>query len=252
MKTNAGAKRRRRLAATAALVAALIVSLAVAVGPAAAEGGDSAEIVNRSEGGLDWFPDIRGPEAPEEYPVRLDNLSPELGVRQVSDQEVVVEYVKSSVTAFSINAVPASAADGATVPTTLALTEDEDGPIVTLVVHYRAGNPAAGGAPFVFPIITGEGWEGGFRTTSVGLSEPKPPSATPPAQSSPPPPSCTVPSLHGFGLRAAKARLRGADCGFGKVRLAPGATKGKGKVVKQFRTAGAQLPAGAPVAIKLG
>jgi hypothetical protein len=186
----------------------------------------------------------------------LDNLGPELGVRQVSGQEVVVEYVESGLLAFSIDAVPAHAADGATVPTTLALTEDEEGPIVTLTVHYRAGNPAAGGAPFVFPITTGEGWEGGWFGGTVQFFIPGDTSATTPSPApvtpSPPPPTCTVPSLHGFGLRAAKARLRGADCGIGAVRLSPGATKGKGKVVKQFRIAGAQLPGGAPVAIKLG
>jgi hypothetical protein len=138
------------------------------------------------------------------------------------------------------------------VPTTIALTEDEEGPVVTLTVHFRAGNPAAGGAPFVFPIVGGKGWEGGYSTISVEMNEPKSPATEPSATPSPPAPSCTVPSLHGFGLTAVKKLLRGADCGIGQVRLARGATKGKGKVVKQFEPAGTQLAAGAPVAVKLG
>jgi hypothetical protein len=87
-------------------------------------------------------------------------------------------------------------------------------------------------------------WGSGFFTT--------PPAAEPPPAAAPPAPTCTVPSLRGFGLVAVKKLLRGADCGVGKVRLARGATKGKGKVVKQFKPVGTQLEAGAPVAVKLG
>jgi hypothetical protein len=248
MKTKAGAKRRRRLAAMAVLLVALVASLAVAVGSAAAEEGDSAEIRDISEGGLS-FPEIKGPEAPEEYPLRL-SLGSEQAARQVSDQEVIVEYPKYGLTAFSLHAEPAHDAEGATVPTAIKLTEDEEGPILTLIIHYRAGNPAAGGAPFVYPILGGTGWEGGYHSYSFEMNEPLPPVSSPPPPA--PVPTCTVPPLGRLTLRAAKARLRGADCGVGKVRLAPGATQGKGKVVKQFGTVGAQLPAGAPITIKLG
>lgn len=67
-----------------------------------------------------------------------------------------------------------------------------------------------------------------------------------------PPATCAVPSLRGLGLRAAKARLRADHCAIGQVHLARGTTKGKGRVVKQFRGAGTQLAAGARVAVKLG
>jgi hypothetical protein len=60
-----------------------------------------------------------------------------------------------------------------------------------------------------------------------------------------------VPSLRGFGLIAVKKLLRGADCTVGRVRRARGATAGRSRVVKQFEPAGARLPAGAPVAVKL-
>jgi hypothetical protein len=203
-----------------------------------------------SEGGY-YFPDITGPEAPEEYPMRI-NVGPEQVARQVSDQLIVVEYIEGGITALSFNAEPAHDAVGATVPTTLTL---EAGDIVTLTVHYRAGNPAAGGAPFAYPITGGTGWEGGFRTFSVSLTESEwqvieanPPAPTEPA----PAPTCRVPSLRGYSLRGAKIRLRAAHCGIGAVHLAAGATASKGKVVKQFHGAGAELAAGAPVAVKLG
>jgi hypothetical protein len=168
--------------------------------------------------------------------------------RQVSDQLIVFEYPKYGVEAGSIQAEAAHAADGATVPTSIRLSEDEEGFIITLVVHHRAGDPAAGWAPFVYPISGGPGWEGGFHTQVVELTEPQPPPVAEPAASA----ACTVPSLHDLSLKAAKVRLRAADCALGEVHLATGATAGKGKVVKQFRTAGTELAAGAPVAVKLG
>jgi PASTA domain len=202
-----------------------------------------------SEGGY-YFPDITGPEAPEEYPMRL-NVGSEQVARQVSDQLIVVEYIEGGITAVSINAEQAHDAVGAAVPTTVTLGE---GDIVTLTVHYRAGNPAAGGAPFAYPITEGTGWEGGYRTIQVSMAEPERQvtEGNPPTPTEPPPvPTCKVPSLRGDSLRGAKNRLRAAHCGIGAVHLAAGATAGKGKVVKQFHAAGTELAAGAPVAVKL-
>lgn len=77
--------------------------------------------------------------------------------------------------------------------------------------------------------------------------------ADPPASVEEPPVlSCKVPFLRGLSLRGAKKRLRAAHCGVGAAHLAPGATLGKGKVVKQFRAAGTRIPVGVPVAVKLG
>jgi hypothetical protein len=141
------------------------------------------------------------------------------------------------------------------VPTTLRQTGREQ---VTLTVHYREGNPAAGGAPFVYPITAGTGWPGGFQTVIVEMNNPfgnaneSVRETNPPAPTEPiPAPSCKVPSLRGYSLRGAKNRLRAAHCGIGAVRIAAGATAGKGKVVKQFHPAGLELVAGAPVAVKL-
>jgi hypothetical protein len=236
---------RIRAAACAAIMCAL-----VAAAPAAAETGDSAPIRPLSDGGLS-FPDIAGAASPEEYPYQLDPLSPALRLRQVSDQEVVAEYIEAGYIAYSLKAEHAHDANGATVPTTVALTEDEEGPVLTLTVHFRAGNPAAGGSAFEFPIMGGDGWEGGRHTISFELNETKPPTTEPPPAPSSPAPTCTVPSLHGFGLPAVKKLLRGADCRIGRIRLSHGSAKATGKVVKQFEPAGTQLAPGAPVAVKL-
>jgi hypothetical protein len=206
---------------------------------------------------------ITGPESPERFPLRVD-LGRRQELRQVSSTEVQVVY-SDGTESFSITAEKAHAANGAKVPTTLEKTGED---VITLTVHHRAGNPAAGGAPFDYPITAGEGWEGEFHTEIVHgppddaelramrereLVEREIIEASPPASTGPLPViTCKVPTLRGYSLRGAKNRLRAAHCGIGAVHLAAGATLGKGKVVKQFHPAGTELVAGAPVAVKLG
>ena len=97
----------------------------------------------------------------------------------------------------------------------------------------------------------GPGWLGGFSTVWVEMNNPTP--TAPDASTIPVAPTlCSVPSLHGLSLRVAKAHLRAAHCSIGAIRLAAGATAGKGKVVKQFRAAGTELASGVPVCVKLG
>jgi hypothetical protein len=183
----------------------------------------------------------------------------------VSPTEVQVVYTDGT-ESFAITAEKAHDADGARVPTTLEMTGEDE---ITLTVHHRAGNPAADGAPFDYPITAGEGWEGGPYQTVIVKGPPdetelremsererierKILEASPAAQVEPPPVvACRVPTLSGYSLRGAKNRLRAAHCGIGAVHIAAGATAGKGKVVKQFHAAGTELAAGAPVAVKLG
>jgi hypothetical protein len=226
--------KRGRLAALAAILCAL-----VAAAPAAGETGSEIP----PYGG---WPSITGPEAPEEYPYRVNLYEQELV--QATPTEVFVKYIDGP-TAFTLQAGEAHDVDGAAVPVTLTVTGPD---LVTRTIYHREGNPAAGFAPFTYPILDGPGWEGGFHVFKVEFNEPKPPASEPAPAPSPPAPTCTVPSLRGFGLTAVKKLLRGADCAVGQVRLARGATKGKGKVVKQFEPAGTQFAAGAPVAVKLG
>jgi hypothetical protein len=129
--------------------------------------------------------------------------------------------------AFSIEAVAAHAADGATVPTTLAVSQPN---VITLTVHHRAGNPAAGGAPFDYPVIAGSGWEGGFQTHIV---------EGPPGEMPPAPPTCVVPDLTNRTLRASRKILHRAHCRLGRVR---GERRREVRVTQQFRPVGRVLP----------
>jgi hypothetical protein len=62
---------------------------------------------------------------------------------------------------------------------------------------------------------------------------------------------CTVPSLAGKKLGAAKAAIRNAGCTVGKVSKIKGPKKKKGKVIKQNPKAGSLLAPASKVAIKL-
>jgi hypothetical protein len=246
-------KIRRKTLAALAFLCSLVASLAIAVAPAAAEFLGPAPIRNLDEGGM-VLGTITGPEASEEYPFRVD-LGEEQFLEQVSATEVDADYPGHS-RAFAINAEEAHDAVGAAVPTTLEVTGRE---VVTLTVHHREGNPAAAWAPFDYPVVGGSGWPGGFRTIVVPMENPfaeaerKIIEANPPATLEPLPViTCKVPTLRGYYLRGAKNRLRAAHCRVGAVYFAAGATAGKGKVVKQFHSAGTELAAGAPVAVKLG
>jgi hypothetical protein len=251
---KAGHLGRRKVIVAVAIACALVASLAISVAPAAAEAPDSASVRSITDGGFE-FPEITGPEAPEEYPILME-LGPRQELRQESETQVGIYFKEDGVLAFSLASPGASDAEGATVPTTLAKTGEDE---ITMTFHFRAGNPAAGGAPFVYPITTGAGWPGGwhgfselipgeFERAERQIIEANPPAAIEPL----PVITCKVPTLRGYSLRGAKNRLRAAHCAIGAVRLADGATVGKGKVVKQFHPAGTELAAGAPVAVKLG
>jgi hypothetical protein len=244
-------KIRRKMLAASAFLCALVASLAIAVAPAAAESRETGEPLEVTSGG---FPDITSPSSPEEYEYRFENLIPGDTVEQVSEDEVVISNAEGNAIGW-VHRDLAHDAVGATVPTTLRV----EGDAAILTVHHREGNPAAGGAPFAYPISGGVGWEGGYRTISFLMpgeferSEQQIIEANPPAALEPLPViACKVPTLRGYSLRGAKNRLRAAHCGIGAIRLAAEATLGKGKVVKQFHPAGTELAAGAPVAVKLG
>ena len=119
---------------------AIVACLALAAAPAAAETG--GEIQRYGE-----WPSITGPEAPEEYVYRVHLYEQELV--QATPTEVVVKYIDGP-TAFVLNAGEAHDVDGAAVPVTLAVTGPD---LVTRTIHHREGNPAAGGAPFAYPIV---------------------------------------------------------------------------------------------------
>jgi hypothetical protein len=127
----------------------------------------SADTVIRPlyDGGL-AFGTIRDETAPEEYSWRVE-LSHDQELRLADGTHAEV-YYNDSTPAFSITAEPAHDAIGTEVPTSLSVS---NGDVLTMTIHYRAGHE---GQPYVYPIIGGTGWQGGFRTTEVGLTEPEP------------------------------------------------------------------------------
>jgi hypothetical protein len=217
--------------ALTALFAAAALMTAVGVGTAAAE-------VPPYQGDM-GFPAIQGPADPEEYSWEVQ-LGDDQELREIDDRHAAVYYTDPEHLAFGIEAEAAHDADGTTVPTTIAVTQPN---IITLTVHHRDGDPAAAGASFDYPVVAGEGWDGGFQTHVVLM---------PPAESPVPAPAvprCEVPDLGGRTLKASRRLLRKFNCKLGPVR----GERGKGtKVAKQYRKPGRSLPAGSEVGVKLG
>lgn len=190
--------------------------------------------------GAQTFPTIHGPADLEEYTWEVQLYEGQT-LEQVDDRQAVVRY-ESGHLAFTIVAEASHDATGAEVPTTIAVTQPN---LFTLTVHHRAGNPAAGGTPFDYPVNPGEGWESGFAAVTVDMGTPTEqvaPSTVPLV------PPCIVPDLTDRTLKATRHQLRRAHCGIGEIR---GDRRHGARVVKQFRKPGKSLPAGTEVGVKL-
>lgn len=198
------------------------------------------------------FPSIESPSGPEEFswevPLSAGGVS-EQELQAIDDQTAGVYYTKVHQLSYTIYAESAHDATGATVPTSLKVSE---GKVLTLIVHHRDGNPAAGGAPFVYPILAGEGYETQYSPAVVlgSLTEPEKaaPSKTP---ETPVSNDCLVPKLQSKTLKASKKRLENADCKLGEVRKLKGATAKTGKVSRQNPPPGAVRAPGTAVKITL-
>jgi PASTA domain len=182
------------------------------------------------------FQAITDASGPEEFSWTVE-LGDDQELKLIDDQEAGVFY-EGGVRAFSISAESAHDAEGSNVPTTLAVSE---GDVITLTVHHRAGNPLRGGASFLYPIVAGTGWEGGFQTFFVQM----PPGEFPPLA------GCRAPELKGKTLRAAKRLVRAAGCTFGGFRKRNGATARTGRVVRQSPAAGGQVAESGTVQVTL-
>lgn len=110
------------------------------------------------------FPKIAGPAGPEEFSWEVV-LNGGQELEAIDDQHVEIYYTEGHQPAIEISAQPAHDADGSNVPTTLSVSGVS---VITLTVHHRAGDPARGGAPFVYPILAGPGgWGGDFQPVIV-------------------------------------------------------------------------------------
>jgi sugar lactone lactonase YvrE len=114
-----------------------------------------------NDGGM-VFAAIRDASAPEEYSYRV-SLGQEQELRQIDGTHVQAFY-NTGQPSFLISAEPATDAIGSKVETGLKLTS---GNVITLTVHHRTGS-------FVYPVVAGSGWEGGFQTSVVNMDNPPP------------------------------------------------------------------------------
>jgi hypothetical protein len=183
--------------------------------------------------GLMSFPVIQGPDGPEEFSWEM-KLGDEEELRQIDATHAGI-FWPDDTKAMSIEAGQAHAADGATVPTTLTVTQPN---VITLTVHHRDGNPAAGGAPFDYPVVAGVGWEGGFKTEEAIVI----PGEQPPSE-----PTCIVPDLANRTLRASRRILHTSHCRLGRVR---GERSRAVHVVEQYRQVAKVLPVWTRVDVK--
>lgn len=226
-------KRRLYSAAAVLTVAASMVAAAPALAGAALPTYDGAMT----------FPSIKDPTGPEEFSWEV-TLGKGQELLQIDDKHARVIYAEDGVIAVSIDAQLAHDAEGTEVPTSLTVS---NGNVLTLTVHHRAGNPAVGGAPFVYPVVAGAGWEGGFETVRVFM--PPPELAAEKSESTSMPTGCVVPALVDKSLKGDRKRLRKAGCKLGRVW---GKRSKAAKVVKQNRQPGELLAPGARVAVTLG
>jgi hypothetical protein len=182
------------------------------------------------------FPAISEPEDPEDYAWEV-TVGENQELRQIDETRAGVFY-EGGPQAFGIEAEAAHDAEGKTVPTTLTVTEPN---VITLTVHHRNGNPAAAGAPFDYPVVAGEGWEGGFESVKIVGPPDESELAQPPIQEilNPPPSTCVVPDLSNRTLHASRKILHRAHCKLGRVR---GERRREVRVVEQYRLVGRVLP----------
>ena len=126
---------------------------------AAAVTGNTSEnadtVVRPAYNGLMTFGIIRDKSGSEDFLWKV-NLGEEQIMRQVDPQDVEIAYEDGHKVGL-ISAELAHDAVGTVVPTALSLSE---GDVLTLRVEHRE-------APYVYPVVAGAGWEGGFVTEVV-------------------------------------------------------------------------------------
>lgn len=108
------------------------------------------------------FQAIRDSAGPLDFSWRV-NLDPEQELSLIDgDQAMVYWQGEPPHPAFSIRTVAAHDAIGTEVPTHLSVTE---GNVITLTVAHHS-------AQYVYPVVAGVGWQGGFETVQVEMPAP--------------------------------------------------------------------------------
>ncbi len=126
---------------------------------AAAVGGNSTpsvdSIIRPVFDGLLTFGSIRDASAPETFSWRV-NLGSEQILKSIDSQHAEVDY-EDGHEAYLITAQPAADAVGTAVPTSLSVSQ---GNVIALTVAHKEST-------YVYPVVAGAGWQGGFTTEVV-------------------------------------------------------------------------------------
>jgi streptogramin lyase len=133
---------------------------------AANTGSELDTIIRPVYDGAMQFSAIRSADAPEAISWQV-HLFPEQELKLLDASHAAVMYPDGQVS-YTITATQARDAIGTSVPT--SLTVGSNG-VLTLWVHHR--QPPPSGA-YVYPIVAGAGWAGGFRTYISQLPPPMP------------------------------------------------------------------------------
>jgi sugar lactone lactonase YvrE len=119
---------------------------------------ESVDLVTRPlfDGAM-TFAAIRDSSGPEIFSWTV-KMEEEQELKQVDSQHAAVYYSDGEHVAFTIAAVPAHDAVGTTVPTDISVAGDT----LTLKVEHHS-------ASYVYPVVGGAGWEGGFQTYEIQM-----------------------------------------------------------------------------------
>ena len=112
--------------------------------------------------GVLYFKSIRDETAPETFEWEVE-LQPGQEIKLIDDQHAMIYYAGGHPYG-AIVAEPAHDAIGSSVPTALSVSQ---GNVVTLTVRHHAPSPAGGS--FIYPVLAGSGWQGGFQSVIVEL-----------------------------------------------------------------------------------
>jgi hypothetical protein len=143
------------VAPTSTATGATEMTLVEGTAASSANTGNSVDTIVRPifDGALS-FQDIRDQSAPEEYSWEVQLEAGQY--MSLTDPQHVEVYFQSGHPAFAIAAMPAADAIGTTVPTSLKLK----GNVITEIVAHRS-------KAFVYPVIAGVGWEGGYISNEI-------------------------------------------------------------------------------------
>jgi sugar lactone lactonase YvrE len=122
---------------------------------AANTGVNTDSVLRPTFNGLTAFQSIRDVTAPETFSWNV-KLYEGQKLKAIDSKDAEVDF-EDGTEAFLVSAELAHDAVGKEVPTTLSVSE---GHVITLKVEHRA-------AQYVYPVVAGAGWEGGFSTQIV-------------------------------------------------------------------------------------